>query len=376
MLKFAYPSKFFNKYNVGVLIADEQILANAVAEGMGNLHTVNKIIEKLVITEQAFACRKKNTTDEDLDEQVNSNVTSPVKPPARPSSWNMGHQLRRLTSHFGGGALSSISPAAAQAPTDTIMQKQISIKDLIRAVKVRGTVLSDHVTNMKVSKSKKSQVIVNEPATDVRNEVFKPSAMTQSTTKVKAPIAPSKSINMIIYEGDENEDEASAVTGSTVSKEQNGAADDQSTSSYSGSSSGSSYSSCQSSGNEEEPTSRPHSNSAAIEFESDKYGWSNHKDELTGPAGLMKRGTLDEEDNRISDEGEIIGKVSLVNHIIVFGCKINLSIFMQELRRSLMVGGAYHPIIVVGEAFPTNWDRLRAKFKDIYFLRGKLTNST
>lgn len=33
MVKYTYPSKFFTTFNVGILIADEQALANAIAAG-------------------------------------------------------------------------------------------------------------------------------------------------------------------------------------------------------------------------------------------------------------------------------------------------------------------------------------------------------
>ena len=46
------------------------------------------------------------------------------------------------------------------------------------------------------------------------------------------------------------------------------------------------------------------------------------------------------------------------NHIVIVGCLRNLTIFVAELRRPLIVNDAYHPIVVMDEKEPEEWDEI------------------
>jgi hypothetical protein len=56
--KFNYPSRFFAKYNVMILMASDQEAANYVAACIDDHQFINKIISKLLLAEDAFKVRK------------------------------------------------------------------------------------------------------------------------------------------------------------------------------------------------------------------------------------------------------------------------------------------------------------------------------
>jgi len=373
MQKFAYPSKFFSKYNVGILIADEQILANAIAAGMADLHTVNRIVEKLVMAEQNFACRKKN---------VSEDLVIPIPPPAphiggkiapRPSMMNSLHNGFNRVSRMvrtGGGA--PVIPNADGSPNtrltgvvgrESLVDKPITIKDLVRAVKSRGTVLTNHLDSLnKKPKKVKKRMERNSPGR------ASPVAMTPSSMAKK-----SSRKNMVIYEDDEDEDEdgtgakAAASPGigklghnpSQIMDNTAEDSDEYSSSSYT-SSSGSSISGFDS------------DSSSASSDMTDESAETKHAEVI---CAVGTRRSLYDEDGHVLENGEIIGNTSIRNHVVVFGSAENLPIFVQELRRPLMVGSAFHPIVVVGETEPKKWERMRESFADLYFIRGKITKS-
>lgn len=74
------------------------------------------------------------------------------------------------------------------------------------------------------------------------------------------------------------------------------------------------------------------------------------------------------------DSKELKDASNFKSHIILFGCTTNLIPFIEELRRPLMIGFAYHPVIVIGEELPDKWNKVVSKYKDVYFMRGRLTS--
>jgi hypothetical protein len=67
---------------------------------------------------------------------------------------------------------------------------------------------------------------------------------------------------------------------------------------------------------------------------------------------------------------------SFKNHIVVFGCMTNLFVFVSELRRPLIASSSYHIILVISEETPDRWEDITEAFEDCYFIRGKITSST
>jgi len=67
---------------------------------------------------------------------------------------------------------------------------------------------------------------------------------------------------------------------------------------------------------------------------------------------------------------EILDASLLRNHIIVVGGTSNILMFISELRRPEVCGMIYHSVLVVAEQDPIAWDTIKAKYNDIYLIRG------
>jgi voltage-gated potassium channel Kch len=66
---------------------------------------------------------------------------------------------------------------------------------------------------------------------------------------------------------------------------------------------------------------------------------------------------------------------SLIDHVIVFGCVDYIHIFVNELRRPLISGDAYRPIVIVSEFEPHRWNAIKSKYSDVYFIQEVITTS-
>ena len=69
---------------------------------------------------------------------------------------------------------------------------------------------------------------------------------------------------------------------------------------------------------------------------------------------------------------EILDACLLRNHIIVVGGTSNILMFVSELRRPEVSAMIYHPVLVVAENDPLAWDTIKAKYNDVYLIRGNL----
>ena len=56
-LDFASKEAFFSYYNVGIIIAEEQAMATAIAQATSEDVSIQRIIQKIVKEEQKFSCR-------------------------------------------------------------------------------------------------------------------------------------------------------------------------------------------------------------------------------------------------------------------------------------------------------------------------------
>jgi hypothetical protein len=61
-------------------------------------------------------------------------------------------------------------------------------------------------------------------------------------------------------------------------------------------------------------------------------------------------------------------------HIICHGCDNNLSIFVEELRRPSVRLDSYHPVVIVDQNIPSEWDSIKAKYNDCYLIKGDITD--
>ncbi|CAE7458963.1 Kcnt2, partial [Symbiodinium microadriaticum] len=66
---------------------------------------------------------------------------------------------------------------------------------------------------------------------------------------------------------------------------------------------------------------------------------------------------------------------AISEHIIVFGCVDYIHLFVNELRRPLIRGENYRPIVIVSEYLPNKWATIQSRYKDVYFLQEIITTS-
>jgi len=71
---------------------------------------------------------------------------------------------------------------------------------------------------------------------------------------------------------------------------------------------------------------------------------------------------------------EIRDALNIKNHVIVGGCEENLQMFITELRRPVVVGALYHPVVIVSEETPKRWHFIKERFNDVYFHKGSIAN--
>jgi hypothetical protein len=71
---------------------------------------------------------------------------------------------------------------------------------------------------------------------------------------------------------------------------------------------------------------------------------------------------------------ELASANKLSHHIVVFGCMDNIAVFINELRKPLVVNEAYHSIVIVNETEPESWLDISDLHHDVYFIRATLIN--
>ena len=72
---------------------------------------------------------------------------------------------------------------------------------------------------------------------------------------------------------------------------------------------------------------------------------------------------------------QVIDASKIVDHVIVFGCVDNVHLFVHELRRPLIQGNSYRPIVIVSEMEPLKWSSIASTYRDVYFIENSITTS-
>ena len=81
--------------------------------------------------------------------------------------------------------------------------------------------------------------------------------------------------------------------------------------------------------------------------------------------------------NYLDMHPEVLGRPSkiienaseLENHVIIFGHDQYTNVFLSELRRPAVIGFSYHPILIVADEPPAQWEQMKSMYNDVYFLR-------
>lgn len=74
--------------------------------------------------------------------------------------------------------------------------------------------------------------------------------------------------------------------------------------------------------------------------------------------------------------GVIENALHLANHVIIYGHNQYTNVFLSEMRRPAVVGPSYHPIVIIADDPPQNWDVIKSTYNDVYFLRSGLTRGS
>lgn len=74
--------------------------------------------------------------------------------------------------------------------------------------------------------------------------------------------------------------------------------------------------------------------------------------------------------------GVIENAQHLTNHVIIYGHNQYTNVFLSELRRPAVVGPSYHPIVIIADDPPQQWDVIKSTYNDVYFLRSGLNQGS
>ena len=103
------------------------------------------------------------------------------------------------------------------------------------------------------------------------------------------------------------------------------------------------------------------------------------RDRLAGKAASAKAASVatltasgkDTTSSSFGDRSREIESASfLSNHVVVFGCSLNIETFVAEIRRPVVSLCCYRPIVYVGLVVPEKWEKLTKTYDDVYWLSG------
>lgn len=85
--------------------------------------------------------------------------------------------------------------------------------------------------------------------------------------------------------------------------------------------------------------------------------------------------------NYLEGHPEVLGRPSkilesaaeLEDHVIIFGHNQYTGVLLSELRRPAVIGFSYHPILIIADEPPAQWEYITSVYNDVYFLRSGMT---
>jgi len=302
--KFPDKESFFNYYNVGILIAEEEAMATAIGAATSDDTHVDKIVAKIVKEEHKFSIRagmgnsKSRRRKHDSSGRPRNSITATV--------------IEEHTVNLVGGNDNAAGKMGFQLfSTDAIpLVPNMTIEDLIDCVEAyeAAQAIARQLEEEDESDSDSSKESV---LSEVLEEDFVGKVMEAKSNKVTVP----------------------------KNKVRTSSAD-----------------------------------SGELSF-SDNESKEVVKSFLIRKLSVMSK-SVDDEDNIILRRfSKVVADAShLSNHIIVFGNTSSLSVFVNELRRNVVTKISNHPILVVSEQIPTEWESIERTYREVYFLRGDMTD--
>lgn len=379
MQKYKYPSRFFYRYNIGVILADEQSMATSISIGLKDPIVVDRIVNKILIAEDNFMVRK--TCDNPTDKKSSLTGAEDSKGGthrltiSKPSKG----RTRRPTVNEGGkkgGKKTAKKKGKSSSAAKAYQEQQLSnLREIIRVTKARSNSTSnpghgdaDEEEDDDIEDEMEYTGLMNDRDTiRSRNTLGGTNRSTRSKFDFLSYLTKMSGTpnHRPRFRSNSTESEHDSEVDSDEDKDAFGDLQD-------------------SSGLL--PSMMVVPKNQMLRKESSFKDAYNH---FGGVSHSKKRDTsmMDETFaanlKRMLNEKSDLGHVSeeledanaLHDHIIVFGCVSNLHVFIAELRRPLIVSNSYHAIVVVNEEEPPRWEHITEAYNDVYFIRGKMVSS-
>eukprot|EP00918_Siedleckia_nematoides_P108105 GHVU01235835.1.p1 GENE.GHVU01235835.1~~GHVU01235835.1.p1 ORF type:complete len:1229 (-),score=136.46 GHVU01235835.1:39-3617(-) len=375
--KYKYLSRFFDKYNMLIILASEQGQATQIASALDDASIIDKILNKMLVAEENFTVRKVKQKKDLNKEEKNKLIVSSLR------------EIIRVAKSWSGAS-------AATAPeTDTKGENQNEDDEFTRYIAGRQKsmgISGNHSEAQTIARINKLKYAASSTASEIDRDTegsgdengTEQSKSSSPSSKMMAKMRRGSSFNMARVEA------ATAMQHNRPTPYPEHAEKH--------------YSSSFTSIMEPERVgvavpgkNRKTSVNVAGGIKSLIPGAVDSKESLSpsiAPIGSPGRTNRDRTHSSGSAVGTIsnleaaLGMTSVMNeientsdmrgHIIVFGCTTLIYHFISEVRKEVHNTFLKDPaaILVVDESPPEGWDIICQVFANVQFLRGKMTRST
>ena len=360
MQKHKYVSRFYDKYSIGILIADEQSQANSVAFGLSDSAVIDRIVHKLILAEEEFTIRRKATTS----------IYNGLKPGSSVHTATTLKEIVRVTKMWSDATQPGDDPETEDkngSDNEDEKDEYIGYVTEEAKIKIKGAWMRS-VQKSSLAEDKKSifgltksmfNTVLNGSKKDIEEEE-------QQSQDGEGE-----------YEDDGNDDDDEsidvAVDRRTSVINMRRRSNFNTPTTPANSSPNQSHSGKVLMKGGRATMLKNSSQSSLIQGRRSRSDSNNQDEEFEKQLRDMKRESMktgmDRESQSLMDASEF------KDHIVVFGCTTNLSVFIAELRRPLVSSSSYHSVVVVDDVEPSKWDFIVEAFNDVYFMKGKMTSS-
>lgn len=387
MSSFKISSKFYFKYNVAIILTDDRGIASNIATMLRDSTCIERIINKLVVAEEQFRVRAKETKGRYKKVGVDGGRNLLFKEITR---------VAKIRNDLKGAAETCKDPDEAK-PDDHI---GAVVGTLLHAAEDASTEMDEDARfkGFVESNSSKSSAAEMAKALKKRAETMRNSFRQLSSVSLDIGGKSSKDT------AKGNEHTVDTMSKGTKKAKKAGKGSDNEDSDGDDEEEDSATPPPFLSGTHSGPksTHQPVFNtSSAVMKRRSGVRDTSYNDPAPGPG--ITRGISDmsrqmsfvrelvaqdedfQEDLRLiaDEEGLDYGNESCVlvhaselkSHIIVFGCMKNITTFVAECRKPLMVQDAYHSILIINREEPESWLDISDLYNDVYFIEGDMSDS-
>ena len=327
MRRFQYNSRFFKKYNMAIILCNEQNKAASIGMALEDPQVIDRILNKILLAEESFTVRRH--LEKRMDNRKVKNEDKLILTQLR--------DIIRVSKSWTGTKVSQANMDADSDEDDefaNLAAANAPKKSAKLAAKVSKLVpVKKHMHNLDGQKSMSKRR--DETDTDSDDEEDSGKASLKNAPKVASALEKIRRQSSF---------QASSLTG--LSRVNLGVPLGAQSDTRDGNHAG---------------TMEP---DAASSIQAGK--------EVSGTVG-----------DALIDDGVVMNTLDNANHlsghIIVFGCTTNVFLFLTELRREIHATGpgmmTPPAVIIVDLSPPSSWPYIMEAFTEVYFIRGKMTRS-